>query len=252
MSAQAAQAGEPTFEARLEALRARGVNAWDPGGLRVCETLTARAATEESNARERLLERADAHLSRLETRFSQAEDRARVITLRLGEQGWDENGDVAKAFERGDFVAVARAAQRHPDAMSPARKAAQDKASERLRETVTAQGLSSPPEELGIGDEVREEHGLLEMAERLYRDAAAEATLHAVVASASEPPPEFAGRYHAETTAGDAIRHMDDLGRDYLRAQIARLEAFGALQALVAELPEPTLKVKRRRRKKKA
>lgn len=64
-------------------------------------------------------------------------------------------------------------------------------------------------------------------------DAAAELTL--LRAKRQLPEPELRGRYHAPSIAAESLAIMERVGRPYLLQQIARLEAYEAVAALIDE-----------------
>ncbi len=88
----------------------------------------------------------------------------------------------------------------------------------------------------------------LDLAAAIYRDAAADASTRMVIAQATSDLPQHAGRYHAPSVAARALEALDELAPAYLRVQVARLEAIGALERWV--IPPPPKKPARASKKK--
>lgn len=72
----------------------------------------------------------------------------------------------------------------------------------------------------------------LTLASAIYRDAAADTSARLVVARAKASLPPSAGRYHAPTVAAHTLEALAAFAPGYLRVQVARLEAIGALEAV--------------------
>ena len=72
----------------------------------------------------------------------------------------------------------------------------------------------------------------LSLATAIYRDAAADTSARNVVARAKASLPPSAGRYHAPTVAAHTLEALAACAPGYLRVQVARLEAVGALEAV--------------------
>jgi hypothetical protein len=210
---------------RLATLVEEGAAGFDPVAIRLIQRLQERAPALPPKARERLLERAEAHLDDLDRRFraSRGEQRhwRRLIPAALAESVAPSSSERSEVEERRG-AQVRRGLERAP---YPA--AAEQPSSER-------------PSEIRLKTK--------QLTRSQYEETAAAAAAQLALLRAEDAIPELAGPYHPSETAARALRMMERLGRSYLYAQLRRFEGFAALSALEALDPPPA---KKRRRKRK-
>ena len=92
------------------------------------------------------------------------------------------------------------------------------------------------------------------LAGRLYRKAAADASAERATDRALSTLPPDAGRYNAATVAALTLRAMRESSVAYLRAHVARLDAFAAVHSFATafELADAEEAKKAKDAKKKA
>ncbi|MCA9574504.1 MAG: DUF2894 domain-containing protein [Sandaracinaceae bacterium] len=242
------------LRATLDELVVRGVEVWDAPGAALVRTLLTKAEGLTGVARAHLLKRANARLVGLTQDFERARERAGQTYAQLARQGLDPAKRLDGALQYGRFDEVERAARRYDETRIAARRAIVQPWLERLSQEAQARGLSQPPPppdtEVGLPSPSPERETVTGLAAAIYQDAAADATARLVVAQARTELPEHAGRYHAPSVAARALEALDQLAPAYLRVQVARLEAIGALQRWV--VPPPPEKPSRAKAKGKS
>lgn len=215
------------LSARLTALIEEGAARFDPVATRLIRRLEERAPALPPKARERLLERATAHLDDLDRRFRASREEETHWRCELPPA-------VAEAVASSAFEGSEREARRRARKMR--------RRLERVANPVTDERLRSErPSEMRLKTK--------QLTRSQYEETAGEAAAHLALLRAEEAIPEVAGPYHPSETAARALRMMERLGRPYLYAQLRRLEGFAALSALEALDPPPA---KKRRTKKRS
>lgn len=244
------------LRAALDDLVVRGAEVWDAPAVALVRTLLTKAETLDGVGRAHLLKRASTRFEALAEEFERARARADQTYAQLVQKGLDPNKRLDSARQYGRFDELARAAKRHDETRVASRQAIVRPWLERLSHEAHKRGLSQPPPPLEASGEplVASEHetatGLSAsiyphetvtgLAAAIYQDAAADATARLVVAQATAELPAHAGRYHAPSVAARTLEALDALAPAYLRVQVARLEAIGALQRGV--MPPPPQK----------
>lgn len=225
----------------LDELVVRGGEVWDAPAVALVRTLLSKSEALTGVARAHLLKRAAARFESLERDFGKARERADQTYAQLARQGLDPAKRLDGALQYGRFEEVARAAKRHDETRSAARRAIVEPWLERLSQEAQERGISQrppPPDHDDASVTMPPDRDTVTgLAAAIYQDAAADATARLVVAQARTELPATAGPYHAGTVAARALEALDELAPAYLRVQVARLEAIGSLQRWVVPPP---------------
>lgn len=230
---------DPAFEERfaelyerLSALREAGFERQSIGEFRTAEALIARLPALPELARPVIIRRAREKLKALEE--SALAERSALLARFEGEAG----AEYREAIESGELDGARRALRRV--ARGGARLLGRPRQITRIDEEPSA---PTPPRAPSSRPRV------MAKADR-YREAAldAEAELTLLRAKRQLPEIELRGRYHAPSVAASSLGVMERVGRPYLLQQIARLEAYEAIAALIGEY-QPKKKAKPRAKK---
>jgi hypothetical protein len=207
-----------TTRAVLAALEAGGARAFDAPACDCVQALLARAEELGGGVGQRLILRAEAHLSALSARF--AAERVRVAErLEACEAERGEQADLRRLLASGDLVRVARRVRRLRTApVAPPRPLA----------------LKQPS---GVGFTRAGAHVLRRKRVTAYEDSVAQMVATLALARATDVVPEDAGPYNPLRIASDLLERMRTISPFYLAVQLNRLEELASLLSL-PELPE--------------
>jgi hypothetical protein len=239
--------------ARLDGLRARGADAFDPPAFRFLEALAARLSTLDGGARARVEARLAARIDELAHAMigARADAERRIAAARA--RG-EPPAEVDEAFRRGDYRGAARAAARWERERSRTtstaivlwteRVVARARAhaerlpgalAGRLAELVDSSAAPDPSTARALANAV---------SRALFREAAEAVQAEIAVARATDNLPAESGPYNAHFLAARALQRLARLSPRYLRAYLASLAELAALEAALA----PTKPVKERKR----
>jgi len=212
-----------TVEAALDALEADGARGFDGPACDCIRTLITQAERLGGAVAERLVVRAEAHLSALSARMNA--DRARVQEQLLAfEAKVDEPmPELHKQLVRGDITRVARTLRRlrqRPPKPAP----------------TTALAKIEPSHASTRGPSPRSRISVRQKQALAYEDSVAELVASFALARAVDVVPEDAGPYNALRIASEALDKMRALSPFYLTVQLNRLEELASLLSL-PELP---------------
>ncbi|MCA9540912.1 MAG: DUF2894 domain-containing protein [Myxococcales bacterium] len=203
---------------RLDTLRAAGAEVFDGPGLRFVAGLLDRADALEGVAAEHLRQRAEARLSQFEARFAAARAEAQVSLAVVQAAGADIDGELAEAFERGDFLHI-----RH-EAPRALRRVETDDADAARARVVAIETEEHPLSEArAVGDH---------LARALFREAAEHARSALVVARAGDRVPAETGPYNPEALTARVLALVESVSPTYLRAYLSGLGDLAALRQL--------------------
>lgn len=209
---------------RLEAMRRAGYERQSIGEFRTIEALIRRVERAPTAAQITLLRRAEARLEAFEA--SAEAERSALATRFQGESG----AHYREAIAEGDLESARRALRRvrrgGTRLLGKPRKLA------RIDELPSVEGEAREPER-----DATPRRSATQAKEGRYREAALDAAAELTLLRAKRqlPEPELRGRYHAPTIAASSLGIMERVGRPYLLEQIARLEAYEAVAALISE-----------------
>ena len=213
-----------SLRARLETLRAIGARAHDAPAFDLVIALVTKGEALGGIAEARLLARADARTTRLETEYATARARAEAALASTP----DPTGHLAEALAKGTLATVFRAARRH--AFAPAIPVDPHLATWRARLEANARARGVRPRaQVASGDARDEVHAF---ATALYEASHAEASATMTALKAAADLPIAAGPYNPLALAAGALAELATLSPSYLAALVAQLADIGALQAL--------------------
>jgi hypothetical protein len=214
--------------ALLAELRAAGAERWDAAGLGVVDRLLAEAERAPGGLAAHLQARALVHAQHLEQDFARARERGAHALARLCASQHPGQPLAAQALARGDTFLPRRLLRHAPLAGPRLRDELRQHLANQLEAAAQARGISSPGL---IEAPVVPSRGAarpLEMAQSLYRDAAAGASARLTLAKTAASVPQDAGRYHAVNIGArlleEAARHPA-----YLKALLSRLDTLSVL-----------------------
>lgn len=205
----------------------------DPVGVAHAARLVAAAEAIPEVARERLLARAKETVDRLVARVASAQTSAgrRIDTLQGA--GYDVRG-LRERLAHGETLAIERTF----------RRAATLGRDPRRRNPAIEARLAKLAQLAGIAHDNVTSGGLFDVADQLYRRAAATTSATLVLDRVSSERTVDAGRYHTASVSAAVLLAMRDASPAYLRAQLARLEFSAQIQRFlrafeVIAIPEP-------------
>lgn len=212
------------LRSELERIREEGLDRQSAGAFRTLEALIDRIPSLPERARRVLIRRARSKFEAFEA-SARAERDALLQRLESADVG-EEAEAYRERIRKGELESTRRALRR----IRRGGRRLLGRPIERIR---IDEPLAEPPSPKRRALRASRPMAKADRYREAALDAAAELTL--LRAKRQLPEPELRGRYHAPSIAAESLAIMERVGRPYLLQQIARLEAYEAVAALIDE-----------------